>query len=205
MIFENIKEESKQKIVTAALREFAENGYNRASTNSIVKRAGVGKGMLYYYFKNKYELYVYLITQSLGVIEEHVNKQINLDETDFFERYRQTVDIEMKVYMENADFFNFMSYVFVMENDHLPNDLSDSIEQLKTEGFGSLYKNIDLTKFRDDIDVEKALQLIQWALDGYQQQLIERLKGTDFSNFEFEVYQKEFMEYLNVLKTSFYH
>ncbi|SER04202.1 TetR/AcrR family transcriptional regulator [Piscibacillus halophilus] len=202
--FNDIQEETQKKIVSAALEEFAEKGYDQASTNRIVKRAGVGKGMLYYYFKNKKELYLYLVENSLEAIEhEYINK-IDLSETDFFERLQEIVEFKMKVYFKHSGFFNFMSQVLVMESSHLPDNLANRIDTLRTEGMGKLYQNVDYSRFRDDLDVEKTLQLIQWSLDGYANSIIERLKGIDFSQFEYESYHEEFMEYLEVLKKAFY-
>ena len=47
------QEEKKQKIYQAALEEFVEHGYQNASTNRITQRAGISKGLLFHYFKNK--------------------------------------------------------------------------------------------------------------------------------------------------------
>lgn len=204
MAFDDIIEDTQKKIVDAALKEFAEKGYKQASTNQIVQRAGVGKGMLYYYFKNKKELYEYLVRNSLNTIENDYIEQFDLSETDFFKRFSQIVELKMRVYFKNANLFNFMSQVFVMESDHLPDDLIKRIDVLRTEGFAKLYQNIDYSKFRSDLDVEKAIHLIQWSMDGYAESLIERLKGIDFSQFNYEKYHEEFMDYLEVLRKVFY-
>ncbi len=50
----------KQVILEAALHEFAEKGYSGASTRSIAKRAGVAHGLMYYYFKDKKNLFLHL-------------------------------------------------------------------------------------------------------------------------------------------------
>ncbi|MGK7378723.1 TetR/AcrR family transcriptional regulator [Planococcus sp. 1R117A] len=54
--FKNLENKKKQTILNAALQEFAENGYQQASTNRIVKNAGIGKGMLFYYLESKRQL-----------------------------------------------------------------------------------------------------------------------------------------------------
>jgi len=59
--FENLNNQKKQRIINAALAEFAQKKYDYASTNSIVKKAQIGKGMLFHYFGNKKNLYIYLI------------------------------------------------------------------------------------------------------------------------------------------------
>lgn len=50
----------KQVILEAALHEFAEKGFNGASTRSIANYAGVAHGLMYYYFKDKKTLFLQL-------------------------------------------------------------------------------------------------------------------------------------------------
>lgn len=52
-----LKEEVKNRILEAALREFKENGYVDASMRTIAHNAGVALGNVYRYFKNKDELF----------------------------------------------------------------------------------------------------------------------------------------------------
>ena len=63
---------------------------------------------------------------------------------------------------------------------------------------------IDKTLFREDVDVDKAFQLIQWSIDGYQNNLLQQLKGKKLSDINFDPYWDEFFGYLAVLKTAFY-
>lgn len=51
--FYKLDEEKRQKIINSGLMEFSNYGYQQSSTNRIVENAGIGKGMLFYYFKNK--------------------------------------------------------------------------------------------------------------------------------------------------------
>ena len=56
----SLSEEKKKAIVNAALEVFGTCEYKRASTDLIAAKAGISKGLLFYYFKNKKELYMYL-------------------------------------------------------------------------------------------------------------------------------------------------
>ncbi|MBN1696910.1 MAG: TetR/AcrR family transcriptional regulator [Spirochaetales bacterium] len=47
------KEESKNRILTAAMRLFAEKGYDGACMDEIARKAKVNKALIYYYFKSK--------------------------------------------------------------------------------------------------------------------------------------------------------
>lgn len=50
--------ETRQRILDAALREFAANGLAGARTEAIAAAAGVNKALLYYYFEGKEQLYL---------------------------------------------------------------------------------------------------------------------------------------------------
>ena len=45
--FLNLELEKQDRIINAAIKEFAQKGYDKASTNEIVKEAGISKGLLY--------------------------------------------------------------------------------------------------------------------------------------------------------------
>ena len=46
----NLKKEKQDRMINAALKVFAMNGYQKASTDDIVKEAGISKGLLFHYF-----------------------------------------------------------------------------------------------------------------------------------------------------------
>lgn len=48
---------TRSRILDAAVRQFSENGLAGARTEQIAEEAGVNKALLYYYFKNKEDLY----------------------------------------------------------------------------------------------------------------------------------------------------
>ncbi len=51
-------ERTRQRILAAAIEEFAERGSSGARVDSIARRADINERMLYYYFKNKDELFL---------------------------------------------------------------------------------------------------------------------------------------------------
>lgn len=67
--FERIRNESRDKILRAALELFARNGYAKTTISSIAKSAGVAKGLIYNYFDNKDMLLQEAFTSSFKDIE----------------------------------------------------------------------------------------------------------------------------------------
>lgn len=54
--FEKLSAEKRERILEAAAQEFGTHGYNKASLNQILEKAGISKGAAYYYFADKADL-----------------------------------------------------------------------------------------------------------------------------------------------------
>jgi AcrR family transcriptional regulator len=54
--FEEVRKESRDKILNAALKLFANESYHATSISKIAKEAGVSKGLMYNYFNSKEDL-----------------------------------------------------------------------------------------------------------------------------------------------------
>ncbi|SDR01646.1 TetR/AcrR family transcriptional regulator [Virgibacillus salinus] len=202
--FENLDNDKQQRIINAALKEFAENGYEKASTNRIVKSAGIGKGMLFYYFKNKKALYHYLTDYTLDIVKNEYLTLIDTTEPDFIERMKQAARVKTKARSDNPDTFNFLGTLLLTSEGEVSADQLKKIQELQKLGNSKIYDNINNTLFRDDIDVDKAFKLVRWSIEGYQNEISAQLAGRKMSSINLDPYWDEFYEYLDILKTSFY-
>ena len=70
--FTNIPKEKKQIIINSAYKVFSKNNYKKASTNEIVELSNISKGILFHYFKNKFNLYKYLFIESLNIVSNEI-------------------------------------------------------------------------------------------------------------------------------------
>ncbi|AJP57078.1 TetR family transcriptional regulator [Pandoraea vervacti] len=59
-------ERTRQRILAAAIEEFAERGSSGARVDSIARRAEINERMLYYYFGNKDQLYLAVLEEVYG-------------------------------------------------------------------------------------------------------------------------------------------
>ena len=59
--FDNLDAEKQERLFEAAADEFASHGFDGASLNRIIDRAGMSKGSLYYYFNDKNDLFATVI------------------------------------------------------------------------------------------------------------------------------------------------
>lgn len=89
--------EHSEALLEAALTEFAERGYEQASINRILTRAGMSKGQFYYHFKNKEALYFALIGLLIERKREHLGEvmQPRDFQQDLFSIFTQQVRLGM--------------------------------------------------------------------------------------------------------------
>ena len=76
-------EERPREICAAALEVFAEKGFAAAKLDEIAKRAGVSKGTLYLYFKDKEQLFRAVVRDSIAPNVEAITSAIVLADTPF--------------------------------------------------------------------------------------------------------------------------
>ncbi|MDY6866747.1 MAG: TetR/AcrR family transcriptional regulator [Chloroflexota bacterium] len=62
--FHNLPTKKRDRILEAAITEFAAHPYDAASLSNIARQAEIAKGSLYQYFEDKKEIYRYLIELS---------------------------------------------------------------------------------------------------------------------------------------------
>lgn len=206
--FKAIDKDKQERILDAAYKEFSEKGYKQASTNQIAKDAEIGKGTLFYYFTSKEELFLDLIEEAFKIADEQYLSKVNFDETDFFNRLRQTSELKWSVYQKYPFALNFMAQVFInMDEYELPERLVSKRKKAEKTWGNILTKNIDFTKFRDDLPHEMSFNFIRWTIEGYRAELEQnfKLQGLErLSDQALVPYYEEFYSYLDALKVIYY-
>ena len=71
-------------VINASLKAFAINGYKRASTDDIVKSAGISKGLLFHYFESKKGLYEFLHDYSVKYMSMELLRDVKGEPGNIF-------------------------------------------------------------------------------------------------------------------------
>jgi len=66
--FDNLDPERQARLFESAADEFSEHGFEGASLNRILKRSGMSKSSLYYYFEDKSDLFVSMTERSVSYV-----------------------------------------------------------------------------------------------------------------------------------------
>lgn len=87
--------ELKKKIMQSALENFAKNGFDRTRMEDIATAAGLAKGTLYLYFKNKEDLFYAICDHNLEELRNQLSRLFNRKENimpdaeRFYDEYRK--------------------------------------------------------------------------------------------------------------------
>ena len=89
--FFNLPDEKRQRVIDAAIDEFAERSYHDARVTAIADQAGIAKGSFYQYFEDKEDLFRYIIDMIAEKKLEYINQDVlkNIDDFTFFEVLRE--------------------------------------------------------------------------------------------------------------------
>ena len=66
--FFDLKKEKQDRMINAALKVFGMRGYQFASTDDIVREAGISKGLLFHYFGSKLGLYSFGRSRNMVIV-----------------------------------------------------------------------------------------------------------------------------------------
>lgn len=202
--FLSLEFERKSIILNAALKEFATKGFDDASTNVIAKESGMSKPLMFHYVNNKRDFFLFLYDYCLDILEREYFNRIDLHEKDIFERLRQTCLLKIRVMQKYPWIFDFIRVAVFSDSEVVKDDLVKRRKMVEARSFERFYGDIDTSRFRGELDMEKAKQLIFWAVGGYADQILGQFKSSDVSEFDFEKIRTEFDGYLNELRKTYY-
>lgn len=66
--FKSLSEEKQTAIIAAGIEEFSQKSYPDASTDTIVQRCSISKGLLFHYFGSKKDFYFYCLSNALQTL-----------------------------------------------------------------------------------------------------------------------------------------
>lgn len=197
----NLDEERKVNIINSAMKEFSRNSFQQASTNIIVKDAGISKGLLFHYFGTKAKLYEYLEYFSMKTVTENIVEKMDWKQEDIFLRLKEISMIKFKLFQKYPYLAEF--FLKIYENK-TAEEILDSYPDASLELYSEIYiRNIDYSLFKEGVDVEKAIDIIRWTLEKHNDEFRKKIKREDLA-FDYKTVEQELFEYIDILKKCFY-
>jgi len=201
--FLNKDDQRKDRILEAALIEFSDKGYKKASTNTIVREAGVSKGLLFHYYKSKKDLYVLLFNHAKKVIEEEIFTEVNFADRDVLNRLNQATVTNVEVFDKHPLFVKLFELNASVEDLEIIKATQEISKHRRSNIYDMIFNNIDYYLFKESINIDRSLQVIKWTVD----RIIEDWKSQHIIDMKSEAFEEIVIDisyYLDLFRSALY-
>lgn len=193
----------KNRILEAALVEFANKGYRKASTNTIVREAKVSKGLLFHYFISKKELYIRIYKYALETITNELYEGVNFADRDVLNRLSASTIQKIESYRKHPLFVKLFENNLSVEDDEIVARTNKFSQEIAVESYNKLFSNIDYFFFSDRVNINHALEVVKWTIDRISNNWLvqNEYKLVDVS---YDTLIDEINIYLDLFRSAFY-
>ncbi|MBN2652698.1 MAG: TetR/AcrR family transcriptional regulator [Spirochaetales bacterium] len=135
--FDRIPEEKREKILSVAVKEFANKGYNNANINTIAALAGVSVGSLYKYFNTKEDFFLTVVNIGVALLDSTLQSIVSSDE-GFFSKVEQILRIIQEHSRKDSDIIKLYNEMTSEGNSELVKKLSLEMESISSKYYTGL-------------------------------------------------------------------
>jgi TetR/AcrR family transcriptional regulator len=211
--FERQPQEKKDLIIKVAIEEFVKNGYEKASTDVITRRAGISKGILFHYFKSKKNLYLYLVNYVKDFLTEIAMEELKkIQSDDFFERIEEIVLLKQKLTVQYLQETQFITDAFINPPVAVRKEMEEIIKKYYETYQGDFLLEhvyikdlIQTEKLREDISADTVIRMTMFIAEQLSNKYMALYKNKqiDIINMTESVI-RELNDYLKIVKYGIY-
>jgi len=204
--FLSLESIKRERILNAAMTEFL-YGFKKASTDNIVREAGISKGLLFHYFGTKERLYNFLIDYAVDIVKHEYLDMINIGQPDVLDSIWQSSLLKKDLSIRFPHIFDFLTNAYVeAKNEGASNINLDRFTKMSASVIANIYACADTSLFKEDIDPKVAMNIIGWAVSGYAHEKVLEAGENPGANARenYDKYLDEVQDLLGVLRQIFY-
>ncbi len=190
-----LPKEKQRKIINAAYRVFSRSSYRKSSMQEIADFAGISKSLLFHYFRNKKELYLFLWDEGARVTLYHLTKAGCYDITDLFEAMYRGMQAKLAIMRRYPDMTAFILRAFYEKDPDVVNEVQKLYEKALNMKAMNMLLRVNPDEFREGLDLEMMYREMYWAAEGYLWENIQT--GT----FDADAMERDFTRMLRFWKS----
>ncbi len=192
--FFELKKEKQDRMINASLQIFSQYGYKHASTDEIIKEAGISKGLLFHYFESKIGLYAFLYDYATRFATLELTANVEKNENGYFELYKQILTAKADSMSQYPYIFLFLDKANEETDLQALTEISERREKY-SRIMGALRERADITVFDQGVDYDKVGDILEYTVDG----LIR--KWVKSENFRADLFLEEALEYVEMIRS----
>lgn len=191
-------EQSKQKIIKAALDEFGKNDYFTASTNSICKEHGISKGLLFHYYGSKDEIFMICVKKCFDELSEYIEAHIYKSDESIEEMLGKYFQCRVEFFKLHPYYKKIFHTAVLNTPSHLALQIEESRKRLQEVNKLFLTKVLDNLELKKDVNKQEVIRIIidfgNYLLAKY------KIQSTEEENFM----EEPVKDFIQIVKMLFY-
>lgn len=190
-----LPEEKQHTIINAGFRVFSQNSYKKSPVREIAEAAGISKSLLFHYFHNKKELYLFLWDYCAKMTLEYLDKYQCYAETDLFEIMYRGLQAKTALIRQYPDMALFSMKAYYEKDPEVCGEIQKSIEEHGSYSTQANMLKLDPKDFVPGLDLQCMYQDMFWASEGY---LWEKMQN---GTFDVDKMEEEYRKMIDFWKS----
>ncbi|TCP55673.1 TetR family transcriptional regulator [Tumebacillus sp. BK434] len=157
--------EKYEAILNAAVKVIGQAGYHNAPISKIAREAGVADGTVYLYFKNKEDILISILRETIGTIVDRIHDELQLGDGDAAESLKGLITIYFGIFGVNPDLAMFTQVHLRQSNAEMRKQIGDIIRPYYQIIDEVILKGIESGVFRESMDKRIARRMIFGTMD----------------------------------------
>ncbi len=172
--FFKLPAEKQQNIINAGFKVFSENSYKKSPMNEIAANAGISKSLLFHYFRNKKELYLFLWNKAAEITLEYLTKYHCYDSDDLFEMMERGMRAKFRLMVDYPHMANFAVKAFYEKESEIVLEIQKSYRRFFDMKAKNAISKLNPADFVQGLDLRMMYREMYWASEGYLWEMLQR-------------------------------
>lgn len=194
--FYALSKEKQNKIIHAGFRVFSKNSYKKSPMQEIADEAGISKSLLFHYFHNKKELYLFLWDRACDMTMEYLTEYKCYEPTDLFEMMERGMRAKIQIMCRYPDMTAFAIKAFYEKDAQVHLEIQKSYQEYFDRKAKNALSRLNADDFVPGLDLGMMHREMYLASEGYLWEIFQRGDTLDAEKLE-----KDFSEMMDFWKS----
>ena len=172
--FYALPQEKQQAILNAGFHVFSQNSYKKSPMSEIAAAAGISKALLFHYFHDKKELYLFLWDTCARITVEEMARSGAYEQTDLFDSMDHGMQAKLRLMRQYPDIGVFAVRAFYEKDPDVSADIQESMGKYLNAHAAKKLAKLDPEDYIPGIDLQMMYKEMYWASEGCLWEYIQR-------------------------------
>ncbi|MBE6905139.1 MAG: TetR/AcrR family transcriptional regulator [Ruminococcaceae bacterium] len=190
--------DKQNNLINAGFKVFSLYPYKKGSMSFVAREAAISKSLMFYYFKNKKEYYLYLFDMAIQFLSDRKEERICGEKNDLFQLVNREIERRLQAMHDYPYLLQFVAKAYYESEEEIKSELEIRKKTLTWIGKENILKLIDYEPFQNPPDAKELIDIILFIAEGC-------MRGREeFSNAKIREILPVFQDMMSSLKNHYY-